>query len=1008
MSAHAITVLGKINCVLEPWTNWSQCSSGCGGGTTYRTRAIKTYPQNGGTKCGLTYEQQNCNQQPCPINCVVGPWNNSECSVACGEGLINRTRTVLVQPNSTGKSCPPLYDQISCEKPECQCEVSHWEDSQCSAECGGGIRIRTRSITKPGAECPDLYKTESCNQQPCPQDCVVSEWITSECSAGCGGGLQARTRSVTTLPIGNGKSCPPLRDYVNCNQQECPQDCIVGEWRNGQCSAECGGGVMTRTRQILAKNNISGRECPVTTDQVPCNQQECPQDCVVSDWTANGCSAECGGGHQQRTREILQKNNKYGRPCPPLSDYVNCNQQVCPKDCVVSDWIKGECSAKCGGGIRQNNRNIISSPIGGGKTCPELITTEACNPQACPQDCVLSSWSDFSACSQPCNGGVMSRSRNVLQINNQQGKSCGNLSETISCNDQECPKDCAVSHWSTWSTCSQECGDTPGTQSRSRQILQVPNTSGLACPPLQEQAACNDTPCPIDCQVGAWSSFGECVDNFQERTRSIIKTPNITGKPCPVLKDTQHCAQSQSSINNCVVSAWTPWSDCSTLCGGGKTSRSRTILQNGLDCPNTFEEKTCNNQACVVKCKLSPDWTYTPCSASCGGGIQQRSKQILVNGKDCADYGQISADGWYVFETVPCNQAECSYDCQIEYGNWSSCSTKNINNCGSGKQYMSGRLLQAPVGSGKLCEPPAGYQFNNSTLLNNIPIDYNLTRDCQNFPCATNCQNGGTWNPATSTCSCLTNFSGSYCEKGKCQNGGTWNSATSACSCLANFSGTFCENAQCQNGGTWNPTTKSCSCPANFGGTFCEQNKCQNGSTWNPAAGACSCLANFTGTYCETAQCKNGGKWNSTTKSCSCLTNFTGGWCETGKCQYSGTWNPSTNACSCLPNFTGAFCEKGQCQNGGTWNSATKTCTCPVVFSGTFCEQNKCQNGATVSGGKCVCPALFSGNLCQTPMCKNGSTIVNGKCACPATKKVGTTCTTVSGTYCDKVTTKKC
>ena len=49
------------------------------------------------------------------------------------------------------------------------CLVSDWTDySNCSNDCGGGIKTRTRTIIKnPGSGCPLLTETESCNTESC-------------------------------------------------------------------------------------------------------------------------------------------------------------------------------------------------------------------------------------------------------------------------------------------------------------------------------------------------------------------------------------------------------------------------------------------------------------------------------------------------------------------------------------------------------------------------------------------------------------------------------------------------------------------------------------------------------------------------------------------------------------------------------------------------------------------------------------------------------------------------
>ena len=54
--------LAPVNCEWNIWTEWSNCSSSCGGGTQVKTRQILIPAANGGTNCTGTNEIiQNCN-----------------------------------------------------------------------------------------------------------------------------------------------------------------------------------------------------------------------------------------------------------------------------------------------------------------------------------------------------------------------------------------------------------------------------------------------------------------------------------------------------------------------------------------------------------------------------------------------------------------------------------------------------------------------------------------------------------------------------------------------------------------------------------------------------------------------------------------------------------------------------------------------------------------------------------------------------------------------------------
>merc|ERR1719389_571575 len=128
------------------------------------------------------------------------------------------------------------------------------------------------------------------------------------------------------------------------------------------------------------------------------------------------------------------------------------------EDCEVGEWQPGECSVECGGGERTLTREVVTPASNGGAECPIMIEKEPCNMQPCPIDCVVDEWSEYSACTAPCGGGVQTRNRKALTDSEHGGEPCGDLSETIECNTDACDLPCELDpEWSEWSECSKEC-----------------------------------------------------------------------------------------------------------------------------------------------------------------------------------------------------------------------------------------------------------------------------------------------------------------------------------------------------------------------------------------------------------------------------------------------------------------------------------------------------------------------------------------------------------------------
>ena len=135
----------------------------------------------------------------------------------------------------------------------------------------------------------------------------------------------------------------------------------------------------------LFRCTVTGACGSATSNPAALTVNACPVDCVVSAWSPWGaCSLPCGGGTQIRTRTIITPASNGGMPCPVLEETQPCNTQPCPVDCVVSGWSEwSACSVACGGGTRTRTRTIITPASNGGAVCPTLEETEPCNTQSC-------------------------------------------------------------------------------------------------------------------------------------------------------------------------------------------------------------------------------------------------------------------------------------------------------------------------------------------------------------------------------------------------------------------------------------------------------------------------------------------------------------------------------------------------------------------------------------------------------------------------------------------------
>merc|ERR1712048_1495213 len=147
-----------VDCEVDDWSAWGDCSKSCGGGTQSRSREITVYPSDLGKPCeGTLGEAQGCNRAPCeatctPVDCTLGDWGEWSACDKCG-GQQKRFRHVILEAQCGGTPCKPLAAEETtnctrkCHEPV-YCMWGDWTQwGACSATCGSGEKSRTRHLT---------------------------------------------------------------------------------------------------------------------------------------------------------------------------------------------------------------------------------------------------------------------------------------------------------------------------------------------------------------------------------------------------------------------------------------------------------------------------------------------------------------------------------------------------------------------------------------------------------------------------------------------------------------------------------------------------------------------------------------------------------------------------------------------------------------------------------------------------------------------------------------------
>lgn len=591
------------------------------------------------------------------------------------------------------------------------CEVSEWKDcSACSVTCGAsGTRVCARTVLSPasgsGAACPALFGTVPCPALPgCPrQDCLFRYEGCGSCSGTCGEGTQTCQLKVLRAAAGGGKPCPTQATKTTACEHDfpCPAACEVSAWGAwGGCSATCGGGKAARTRHVT-RAAVNGGECAAwLTERRACGTVPCEEDCELSAWGAWGaCSASCGDGRATRARTLVRDAKAGGAPCQALEDEKVCHIANCAIDCEMAPWgAWGACTRSCGGGRQTRTRGVRQPAIYGGHACGALESSQSCNIQDCAADCHVSPWETCTGCHASCGLSNEVCERRVITPARRGGRPCPALTKTRVCPTKpSCPLDCNVASWGDWSGCSKSCGG--GKSTRTRLVLNHAAFGGQDCPATSESKDCNTDSCKGACVVGAWVCgvcSKTCGDGVVKPCRREIKVPPADGHVCPALEKSIACGTIPCPVH-CTLSSFSDWTPCTKTCGGGTQARTRSVLSaakhGGAACAAGSETRACALASCPSDCTVSA-WDCFACPQSCGLGITKCVRSVTAlaaNGGKACPTTQMSRQ---------CSSADCPVDCSITaWGSWSTCS----KSCGIGSKTRTRTMTQASFG-GKTCE----------------------------------------------------------------------------------------------------------------------------------------------------------------------------------------------------------------------------------------------------------------------------------------------------------------
>jgi hypothetical protein len=401
-----------------------------------------------------------------------------------------------------------------------------------------------------------------------------------------------------------------------------------------------------------------------------------PIDCSFAPWGSwSTCDKSCGGGKSTRERDTITKNNHSGK-CGNAVEVQKCAENACAVDCSVSAWNEWSvCTKTCGEGVQTRSRSVKVNASGGGMPCGALDAQRPCTKNPCAIDCVMTQWSTFSECSKSCGTGNKQRTRSIdpQHVHNPITSPCPKKTDILECNAAPCPIDCIPMPWGSWTTCdnANKCGT--GQQTRTRAIASYPVFGGKACESTEASRTCSLGACAVECKVSPWQ-------------------PDMTGGP----PDWNYEDGS--------------WSACSKTCGVGIRKRIRSVITEATGhhvCPDLTEETECKVKDCPVDCAMTNWGMWTPCTRTCGVGIQQRMRSESVSaafgGTPCGLLSQHQL----------CNQHNCPTDCDITtWSTWGACNIDCVDRSKPsptlGERKRSRMIITSEADGGKACPSLVG------------------------------------------------------------------------------------------------------------------------------------------------------------------------------------------------------------------------------------------------------------------------------------------------------------
>ena len=357
-----------------------------------------------------------------------------------------------------------------------------------------------------------------------------------------------------------------------------------------------------------------------------------------------------------------------------------------------SDWSSwNNCSKLCNNGRQSRIRECKAGP----KMCEgSSIETRWCNTHNCETE--WSPWSVWTSCSVTCSVGYQTRSRSTQCTKSPCQRQLE--SEVRACPRKDCP---SYTEWSAWSMCDAQCGK--GTQIRQREC--TTSHLGVQCsgPKVQSQD-CKIRDCAEWQEWGMWSTCSKsCSKGQQTRERDCVIAHGYKQQNCPgIATDRRECNMKPCPIEG-GWSSWSAWESCSKTCGAGYNIRHRKCSNpypqyGGTHCKGSnFQLRDCVRRFCNDSSEFTPWSGWSPCSTRCGTGFKSRSRSCKKRDRETGEpmcLGNFGKD----------YQICVGKNCEGVWGEWTSWSKcVGLGQCNTGQKFRTRHCVDDEGRPGYTC-----------------------------------------------------------------------------------------------------------------------------------------------------------------------------------------------------------------------------------------------------------------------------------------------------------------